>query len=257
MLRWITNNLLYIVVGVGLIMTTLWLFAFRENLRMKGYVAIFLAILGFVVGYALVRVFAFLEGAPGKGAMSLFGAELFLPIFFLIGAKLTKRSPRTVCDLYTPCLLATMILARIQCLIKGCCKGKIIPLFGNEQLCWPTREMEMVFYVVFLLLFVPRIWKYYKGEAIYSDNQKSGDAKRQTWFQKKIGKNSFLPGTAYPIYMVAYGIFRFFVEFLRDKGTDKLFHLSHLWALISLGVGALFWYELKAEERIKAKKKKR
>ena len=256
MISWFLDHQLLIAIVFGVILTALWLNAFRDSLRMGWLSAIILSLIGFGVGYALVSIFAFIEGA-GTGAMSLFGAELFLPVFFLLGAKLTKRSGKTVCDLFTPCFAAMMIIARINCIIGGCCYGKIIHWFSETKLRWPTRELEILFYAVFLLLFIPRIWKYYKGDAAKPALQTSSKTETRTLIDKLAGEKPFIPGTVYPIFMMAYGVFRFFVEFLREKYTTKVFHLSHLWALISLAAGALFWYELKAEEKLKAKKKKR
>ena len=254
--NWLFAHRLLIAIILGVILTTFWLYVFRDSLRMRGIAAPLLSLIGFAIGYALVRIFASLEGAS-SGSMSLFGAELFLPIFFLLGAKLTKRSGRTVSDLFTPCFAAMMIISRIHCLVSGCCYGKVIPWMSEKKLRWPTRELEIVFYTVFLLLFIPRIWKYYKGDAVNPVLQVSSRSENQTLFNKLAGKKPFVPGTAYPIFMMAYGVFRFFVEFFRKKSTTNVFHLSHLWALISLAAGALFWYELKAEEKLKAKKKKR
>ena len=180
-----------------------------------------------------------------------------MPIYFLLGAKITKRPSRTVCDVLTPCFAAMMLLGRFSCIIGGCCFGKVIPWFTKAKLRWPTRELEILFYAVFLLLFIPRIWKYYKGDAAKPALQTSSKTETRTLIDKLAGEKPFIPGTVYPIFMMAYGVFRFFVEFLREKYTTKVFHLSHLWALISLAAGALFWYELKAEEKLKAKKKKR
>ncbi|WP_418883083.1 hypothetical protein [Waltera sp.] len=52
--------------------------------------------------------------------------------------------------------------------------------------------------------------------------------------------------------MMSYGIFRFIIEFFRQAQTDTLFHLSHMWATLSLIIGISIYVEL----NIKGKKYK-
>ena len=45
-------------------------------------------------------------------------------------------------------------------------------------------------------------------------------------------------GRLYPIYMVAYGVFRGINECFRySSETQSLFHRAHIWAVISIAVG--------------------
>ena len=53
----------------------------------------------------------------------------------------------------------------------------------------------------------------------------------------------------YPIYMISYGIFRFVTETLRfSDRTDSILHVSHLWALLSLGIGISIYGELQEKK---------
>ena len=56
-------------------------------------------------------------------------------------------------------------------------------------------------------------------------------------------------GRAYPVYMMAYGVFRFIVEFFRDQNTTSLFHLSHFWAVVSLCIGISIYVEISKKEK--------
>ena len=80
---------------------------------------------------------------------------------------------------------------------------------------FPTREAEIVFYLILLAVLCPRIWK------------------------------ERLQGRAYPVYMMCYGAFRFIIEFFREADSAGLFHRAHLWAMITLLLGASIYAEMK------------
>ena len=142
----------------------------------------------------MLRAFYFSGGADA-GAMSLFGGVFFMPLTYILGAKLFKRPLGEVADVFTPVMVATLMCARINCILSGCCMG--LPIPGVNGVRFPTREAELIFYLVLLILLCPKIWRGRTG------------------------------GRAYPVYVMAYGVFRFIVEFFRDQNTTSLFHLRH------------------------------
>lgn len=207
----ISNNFLWVMLSISAVFTMIWLLLLRERLRMAWYLAIPIAVLHVIYGVLCVRVFARMEGA-GSDAMSLFGAVFFMPIAYYIGAKLSKRSVADVFDIFTIPLVFTLMLARVNCLHAGCCLGRLI---GSTGMRWPTREIELVFYILFLASMIPKVRK---------------------------GKTQ---GTAYPIYMASYGGFRLVIEFFREASTNTLFHLSHLWAITAIALGVSVYIELR------------
>ena len=165
-----------------------------------------------------VKVFAFLEAGfntDSLGNMSLFGGVFFMPLAYWLGAKLSKRSYREVFDVFTPCIIFTVMCARISCIVSGCCIG--LPIPGMNGVRFPTREAEILFYIILLICLCPRVLK---------------------------GKYR---GQAYPIYMISYGAFRFVVEFFRSADTSSVFHSAHIWALIALTIGISIYAEIKSE----------
>ena len=187
--------------------------------------ALILSVLHTVIGVLCVKGFAFLESGDGSG-MSLYGAVFFLPVIYVIAAKLLKRRVADVFDIFTICVICTLLCARFNCILSGCCLGKMIP--GSESIRWPTRELEILFYLVLFLC-----------------------------LRKKVCKKKYV-GQMYPIYMMAYGVFRFIVEFFRESEHDfGWFHISHLWSLIAVAVGAGFYMSISRKTKDSMKRGKR
>lgn len=220
--------MLYVMLLAGAMFSFVWLLLLRKRLRLKWYAALILAVIHTLVGVFSVKVFAFLEAGFNPdtlGNMSLFGGVFFMPLTYLVGARLTKRRASEVCDVFTICMIFTVMCARINCIFAGCCKGLLIP--GLDGLRWPTREAEILFYIIILLLFIPKV-------------QKGGTR-----------------GKIYPIYMAAYGGFRFAIEFFRVSDSYRIFHRAHIWSLIALGLGLSIYFELSRREEKNSKNKRR
>ena len=217
---WMHSHALLLILTFAALFTIEWLLAVRKRLNMPWYAAVLLGALHVVYGVFCVRVFARMEGA-GSGSMSLFGAVFFMPVAYYLGAKLFKRPMAEVFDLFAVPMIFTLLCARCNCLIAGCCLGTFIP---GMELRWPTREVEVIFYAAFLIVFIPRVLK------------------------KKTH------GEVYPFYMLSYGVLRFILEFLRvTDRTESLFHLSHVWALISAGIGLAFVLYLRKKNSVSPK----
>ena len=190
-----------------------WLWKVRDRLGMTFFSVLLTAVLHTLYGVLTVKVFALVEDGTFQwaGKMSLFGGVFLMPVFYFIMAKITKIRAGEVFDIFTASLVTTMFFARVNCLASGCCLGRMIP--GMEPVRWPTRELELIYYLAFLALVVPRIWK---------------EESR---------------GTAYPLYMLSYGVFRFITECFRDNGTNQVFHVAHIWAVVSFVIGMSVYIE--------------
>ena len=208
-MEWIRAHvLLSLLIAAGAV-TFVWLLLLRERLRMTWYAALVFAVLHVAYGVFCVRVFARMEGA-GSGAMSLFGAVFFMPLGYWAGAKTMRRPVSEVFDIFAPAMVFTLLCARINCLYAGCCLGRFIPGTAHR---WPTRESEIVFYLVFLGIIIPRVLR------------------------------GGMKGRMYPLYMISYGAFRAVEECFREAGTHTFFHLSHIWALCAIGMGLSVYME--------------
>lgn len=215
-----TAHALLIMLAIAAVFTFDWLMINRKRLNMTWYSALILTLLHVAAGVGCVKFFALAEAgfnAEKAGSMSLFGAIFFLPVFYYLGSKLFKRSVAEVFDIFTIPMAATLMCARVNCLVAGCCLGSPI---GDSGARWPTREAELVFYLIFLAVLIPLVLK------------KKG------------------AGRAFPLFMLAYGAFRAVCECFRESSAyPGFFHLSHLWALISALIGAIVLILLSGSRR--------
>ena len=219
LVTWLSDHALILLLGCGTLFNVYWLHRCRERLHLRWLSVLLLSVLHTVLGVLSVKVFALFETGNFSN-MSLFGGVFFMPLFYWGVAKLAKQKAADVFDVFTICLVFTLMCARLNCIISGCCLGAHIPIEGLTHLRFPTRELELLFYVLLL----SRLWR----------KVLSGSAR----------------GMIYPIYMIAYGIFRFVTETLRfSDRTDSILHVSHLWALLSLGIGISIYGELRKKEK--------
>lgn len=219
LLTWLSDHALILLLSCGTLFNVYWLHRCRERLHLRWLSVLLLSVLHTVLGVLSVKVFALFETGDFSN-MSLFGGVFFMPLFYWGVAKLAKQKTADVFDVFTICLVFTLMCARLNCIVSGCCLGAHIPIEGLTHLRFPTRELELLFYVLLL----SRLWR----------KVLSGSAR----------------GMIYPIYMISYGIFRFVTETLRfSDRTDSILHVSHLWALLSLGIGISIYGELRKKEK--------
>ena len=152
-----------------------------------------------------------------------------MPIYYFAIAKIFKADVSKTFDIFTICVMFTLMCARVNCLHAGCCKGLIIP--GTEGMRWPTREAEIIFYIIMLI-----------------------------WLGRKVKSGNTI-GEIYPLYMFSYGIFRFIDEFFRESDYGGFIHISHIWSIVAFCLGLSVYVEIKkrslliTESKIVRKKK--
>ena len=209
MINFIIQYRLYLILSVAVAFGYFWISQFKEKLRIKEWMALVISVLHTAIGVICVKLFAFLES--GIDGMSLYGAIFFLPVVYYIVSKLTKRNVSDVFDIFSICTAVTLLFSRFNCLMADCCQGLVIP--GTDSVRFPTREAEILFYIVLYIV-----------------------------LRKKVCKRKY-SGKIYPYYMVSYGVFRFIAEFFRvSEITFGWFHISHLWSLLAIAIGATAIY---------------
>ena len=153
---WLKEHSLIVLLLLGTIFNVFWLYRMRRQLQMKWYAVIAFSVLHTVCGVLSVKAFAFLETGDA-GNVSLFGGVFFMPVLYFISAKVSKRNIKAVFDIFTICMICTVMCARINCIVSGCCAGLVIP---GTHFHFPTRELEILYYIVMLILLIPRAVSY-------------------------------------------------------------------------------------------------
>lgn len=210
---------LIIMLVIATICSYIWLYYNRQKLNSSWWFLLIIAVFHTIIGVLCVKLFALIEvgfDMSKVGNMSLYGGIFFMPITYFIFAKIKKISFLKVLDIFTISLVITYFFARVNCLHAGCCIGKNIV---NTEFRFPTRELELIYYVVFLIIFIPRVFK-----KDYS-------------------------GKAFAIYLLSYGLFRFLSEFLRESTSTGAFHIAHLWSAITLLMSLILLVLIKRKEK--------
>lgn len=125
------------------------------------------------------------------------GASVFIAVYFIAGRKLgAKKEFNKICDCAACAIPAAHSFGRIGCLMAGCCYGARTDAFYGIHMVnlgykvVPTQLFEAIFLALLCTVMIIMLNK----------------------------KKRALLG----IYMMSYGIFRFFIEFLRDDYRGKL-----------------------------------
>ena len=124
---WLTDHALILLLGCGTLFNVYWLHRCRERLHLRWPSVLLLSVLHTVLGVLSVKVFALFETGNFSN-MSLFGGVFFMPLFYWGVAKLAKQKTADVFDVFTICLVFTLMCARLNCIISGCCLGAHIPI---------------------------------------------------------------------------------------------------------------------------------
>lgn len=192
-----------------------WWLKFRKRLNMTWWFAAALTFSQLLIGVLTMKLWAVIEvgGNMEKAAnMRLYGAVFIMPLLFYIGAKITKRNTATVMDAFLVGAVISLAFGRLNCLTLECCQG--CPVFPGADFRWPIRELEILYYVVFVC-----------------------------YYARKVLRNK-THGQLYPVLLISYGALRFVFEFAREEYTGQIgiFHLAHIWSLISIAAGIIAYY---------------
>lgn len=216
---WITDNATYFLGVIALVFIYFWFRISNDRLRLGKAVTAAVTAAIAVCGVFSIKIFSAIEhwDITRFSGMSLFGAIFIMPVFLYIIAAVIKRSPAALFDVSTICLIFTMICGRINCIIYGCCTGTFF--FGSHTFLWPVRELEIAFNLVMLFILGTKV--------------RSGRTR----------------GEIYPVYMIAYGIFRFLIEWVRVPEHATTVHSGHICALASVVIGIVALVILKKHGR--------
>jgi phosphatidylglycerol:prolipoprotein diacylglycerol transferase len=154
---------------------------------------------------------------PQVGGKTLVGGVL-LGYFAVLLAKRILKFKRSVGDLFAPALAIGIAVGRLGCFFNGCCYGKetksIFGIIYGGVNRYPTQLYESIFcFGLFLIL-----WK----------------------IRTKVVRE----GDLFKLFLLFYGFFRFWVEFLRADAVSAILGLSIaqiISAVVFLTVAIYFW----------------
>ncbi len=227
---------LMIAVGILACFGVLFLFGKKKNVESRFIDFVFYnAIVAIALGFGAAALFQATynyidnpaEGFHLNGGITFIGGLIGGAGSFLVGyfifrkrynAKLVDILPFAPC-----CILIAHAFGRVGCFFAGCCHGKPTDSFlgiqfpGMHHKVHPTQLYEAIFlFALFAVCFL-LAWK------------------------KNFRHNL-------SVYLIAYGIFRFFIEFLRGDDRGKLLGIvspSQFWSIcmVLLGIALIFLLE--------------
>ena len=226
--RWCAEHIHLVLTIATIITIFIWLLLCRQRLRIKWYTALIVATIHTLFGVLCMHLWALMEGGfdPDTSVgLRLYGGIFVLPIAYLCLAKVAKRPISEILDVGAISTLIGMIYARGTCMVGGCCVGNLI---GTLSVRWPIREIELLYYAVFLIYYAAKV---------------------------HAGKTY---GQVYPVYLLSYGTLRFALEWVREEytGSIGILRLAHLWSIISIIIGAAIYFELHENKQRQTKRRK-
>ena len=131
--NWLLGHSLLVLLSLGTVFNLCWLWICRDRVRFSRWTVPLLAVLHTIFGVLSVRCMAFLETGSG-GNMSLYGGMFLMPVFYGAVARAGKKKAADVFDVFTVCMLFTLLCARVNCIWKGCCAGLANKTAGDPLL---------------------------------------------------------------------------------------------------------------------------
>jgi len=162
-----------------------------------------------------------------EGGLVFYGGLIGGVLFFFWYVKKQKMDALLVADIIIPAVALGQVFGRIGCFMRGCCYGKesekcgvIFKDIGDNLPHIPTQLIESAAVLaVFLFL---------------------------------INRNPKFKGEIFSLYIVMYGIIRFFIEFLRADERGPVFFnmlsVSQLISLLAVIFAAILYGRLKTKK---------
>lgn len=174
-----------------------------------------------IVGTAGTYVLFFVENQR-LGGISFYGAVFLVPILFILVAWLLRLPYGTLMDLCAPAECVMLAFMKIQCMMTGCCGGRVIGTTAEGNLIvFPSQIVELIngLLLAVILMFL----------AHRRPNRKD----------------------LYPLYMMLYGCTRFVLNFLRAQQSDFFLGMSpgNVWSIVAVLAGGVWLWVLYAREK--------
>lgn len=199
---------------IGMIGVTIVILIAGKYYRLPIWKSLLTVLIMTALGVLGTKLMHFVE-AGTFGGQSYYGAVFLIPILSPFVAVILKIRDNELLDVSSPCMMAMLVLMKVNCYLSGCCRGMIIRTYVNSsndvvEIRFPSQIVEGVAAVLTCLLFL--------------------------WFVRK----SKFRGRLYPLLMVVYGGTRFILQFFRETKPFVLgMSAGTMWSLVSILIGTL------------------
>ncbi|MEA2011888.1 MAG: prolipoprotein diacylglyceryl transferase [Verrucomicrobiota bacterium] len=205
------------------------------------------AIIGARIFYVLTNLSIYLKDPLqiiriDKGGLVFYGGMIGAIAVIIFLCKKHNYNIREIADLFTPSLVLGQAIGRIGCLINGCCFGKacsnflgihyssgslahqiqlqkgiILPTATQPLAVYPTQFFSTLLHLTLLI------------------------------FLLLADKKKHKHGIIFCYYLIVYGTFRFFVEFLRGDYINMYgpFTIAQIICMIIVPIGTFFLFKIK------------
>jgi len=227
-----------IIVGVIAAFVTLRILSDKVKLPAKLFnFVLFTGVVAIVLGWLSAMLFQAFYNYLDSGVFEfrgqtfyggfIGGAAVFLLVYFLVGQYIFKDRENVknfflLLKIAVPCVVIAHAFGRIGCLMDGCCYGKITDawygVYMHSDGVWATRVPTQLFESLFLFaLFAAIIVLIFRFS-----------------FKNTLS-----------VYLICYGIWRFFIELVRadsERGSSGISWLypSQLTAIILVAIGVVW-----------------
>ena len=141
----------YIFLGCDLLIVFIVSMIINKKLRLPLWKAVLFSLLIVPVGVFCSKLMRLIEEGTWVG-YSFYGAVLFEPVIMVPLGLLLKIRPVEVLELGAPTGCISLVFLKIQCLVTGCCFGRILWRQDNGRpVRFPSQIVEMI---VGMVLFV-------------------------------------------------------------------------------------------------------
>ena len=204
------NLSVFLALGIGAVIMFVPVFLQTILYGIKLWKSIAVTLTLTVVGFLGTYLFFFVENGR-FGGTSFYGAIFFVPIIFLLFAKIINIQFGTLMNLCAPAECVMLAIMKIKCNFDKCCAGRVIhTTTDGVDVVFPSQMVEMI---VAVMIFIALIIIAYKK------------------------KNSV---TLYPIYMIVYGATRFVLNYFRAEAVNNLLPIGNVWSLVAIAIGVMW-----------------
>lgn len=199
-----------VLMMVGLLFAIILAVMRRNLVDIKIWIAIVIAIVFFLQAYFGAKLLYGMEqvltdmswSSFDMGGQSLYGTIPVTIVYIFILAKLLKKEFTQLLDYIAPLWLTLLIFVRSGCFIVGCCGADACSIGGVEMVL-PVQLIEVLLDLIIL-------------QIIFNKEEKN----------LKEGTGYHIEGKLFLIMIGCYGIYRYFLEFIRNN-PDVLLGMTY------------------------------